>query len=461
MRQLSALDAQFLNFETATNIANVGGLAVLEAGLSRKKILDRLAARMPGVPQLRQRLVRVPFGLDHPYWADDDEIDLDYHLQELALPSPGNDVQLAEQVARLHERRLDLTRPLWEMYLIHGLAAGRCGVYTKVHHAAVDGLTGAEVLAALMDPAPEVIAREPEAPPELWRMLTRSAWHLAANPAHLLRFVDEALPMLDQLPVVSRLPGAGRLSRMVRRGPLPDLPDLAAPRTPLSGPVSSHRRYAFAELPLEKIKRVKNAFGVTVNDVVMALAASALRRWLVEHAGLPDVPLVAGVPFSVRGRSGTGEGNQVTIMITQLPTHVPDARRRLLLVSEAMRQIKQRFALTPASWLQELSQSLPAALNGLADRAAFELVGRTAPPINVIISNVPGPQYPLTIAGVKLLAYHPVSVVTDVSGALNITAFSYHGRLDIGITACRRLVADVWAFPGFLREALDELSPEP
>ena len=460
MRQLSALDAQFLNFETTTNIANVGGLAVLEADLDKDEVLRRLAERLAGVPQLRRRLVHVPLGLDHPYWADDVEVDLDYHVRELALPSPGDDAQLAEQVARLHERRLDRTRPLWEMYLIHGLAGGRCGLYTKVHHSAVDGVTGAEVLTALMDPAPEAVSCEPDAPPELWRMLARSALHLVSNPAHLLRFAGEALPMLDQLPVVSRLPGAGRLSRLLRRSPLPDLPEFAAPHTPLGGPVSGHRRYAFVELPLEEIKQIKNAFGVTVNDVVLTLAASALRRWLMDHAALPDVPLVAGVPFSLRGRTDTSEGNQVTIMITQLPTHVADARRRLELVGGTMRRIKERFALTPACWLQELSESLPAALNGLTDRAAFDLVGRTAPPINVIISNVPGPQFPLRIAGVRLLAHYPVSVITDVSGAVNITAFSYDGRLNIGITACRDLVPDVWAFSGYLRETLDELRTE-
>ncbi|MGP3965723.1 WS/DGAT/MGAT family O-acyltransferase [Nonomuraea sp. 3N208] len=459
MRQLSALDAQFLNFETATNVANVGGLAVLGKDVSREKILNRLVERMAGVPQLRQRLVRVPFGLDHPYWADDDEIDLDHHVRELTLRPPGDDVRLGEQVASLHERRLDRTRPLWEMYLIHGLAGGRCGIYAKVHHAAVDGLTGAEVLAALMDPAPDVVAREPETPPGLWRMLARSAWHLAAGPAHLLRFAGEALPVLDQLPLVSRLPGVGSLSRVTRRNPVPELPHFAAPHTPFTGPVSSRRSYAFAELPLREIKRVKNAFGVTVNDVVMALAASALRRWLMAHRALPEVPLVAGVPFSVRGRAGTNEGNQVTIMITQLPTHVDDARRRLELVSEAMRQIKERFALTPARLLRDLSESMPAALSGLADRAALELVGRMAPPINVIVSNVPGPQFPLRIAGVRLLAHYPVSVVTDVTGAVNITAFSYNGHLDVGIIACGRQVRDAWAFSGYLREALDELKP--
>ncbi|MFI6596600.1 wax ester/triacylglycerol synthase family O-acyltransferase [Nonomuraea sp. NPDC050536] len=457
MRQVSALDAQFLNFETATNVANIGGVAVLESDVTREDILVRVKDRLPAIPQLRQRLESVPLGLDRPYWADD-EVDLDYHVRELCLPPPGDDRQLGEQVARLHERRLDRDRPLWEMYLIHGLAGGRCAVYTKVHHAAVDGITGAELLGALMDPAPPLVAHEHENAPPLWQMLARSAGHAAANPGYLLKFLVEAAPMLDQLPVVSRLPGAAQVSRLLRRPSVSQVPDLPAPATPLSGPVSAHRRYAFAELPLQDVKRIKNEQGGTVNDVIMALTAGALRRWLLAHDALPELPLVAGVPFSLRECSDVPPGNQVTIMMTALPTHLSDPFERLAAVNRAMRAIKERFGLTPAGWLSDLSQSLPAALNGLADRAAFELVGRTSPPINVVVSNIPGPQFPLHIAGVRLLAHYPVSVVTDVSGGLNITVFSYDGRLDIGITACRKRVPDVWDFPGYLRDALAELA---
>ncbi|WP_084965794.1 WS/DGAT/MGAT family O-acyltransferase [Thermoactinospora rubra] len=468
MRQLSALDAQFLNFETDTNVANVGGLAILDGTVSRTGILALLEERLPAVPQLRRRLALVPLGLDHPYWAEDAEVDLDYHVRELALPPPGDDRQLGEQVARIHERRLDRTRPLWEMYVIQGLAVGRSAVYTKLHHAAVDGLTGAEVLAALMDPvdmdsAGPVPKPEPQPPPTLWRMLARTAMHAAASPLRLLRFAGETLPVLDQLPVVSRVPGARLLSGMLRTRPLPPVPEFAAPPTPFSGPVSAHRRFVFAELSLAAVKQVKDACGVTVNDVVMALAAAAVRQWLVDHGALPDRPLVAGVPFSLRGKdsrrgkSGDGPGNQVTIMLTTLATHIADARERLAAVSTGMRAVKERFELTPARWLEDLTESLPEPVNGLADRTAFELVGQTMPPVNVVVSNVPGPQFPLSVAGVRLLAHYPVSVITDVSGGLNITAFSYDGHLDVGIIADRDLVPDVWRFPGYLRAALDEL----
>ena len=324
MRQLSPLDAQFLNFETDTNVANVAGLSILEGEVSRDALVALVEDRSELVAQLRQRILPVPLGLDHPYWVDDDALDLDYHVRELALPAPGNDRQLAAQVARLHARRLDRRHPLWEMYLIHGLRGGRTALYTKLHHAAIDGMGGAEVLAAFMDvePHPERRPRgrsaEPELAPETAEMLVRTAGRMIANPAHLLRFLAAAMPYLDEIPLVSRLPGAVPVSRATRwlarqaglAPEVPELPRLAVPRTPFNGPVSMHRRFAFTELPLDEIKRIKNAFGVTVNDVVMTLAATAVRRWLIAHDALPGEPLVAGVPFSLRGAGPRPRGTR-------------------------------------------------------------------------------------------------------------------------------------------------------
>jgi diacylglycerol O-acyltransferase len=478
MRQLSALDAQFLNFESVTNTANIAGLAILDASerpggpLTRDDLIALLDKRSHLAPPLRRRLVQVPLGLDHPYWAEDADPDLDYHVRELALPPPGTERQLAEQIARLHARPLDRSRPLWEMYLIHGLAGGRAALYTKVHHAAVDGITGADALAALLDATPE--PREvpppeepgPQSPPGVPEMLVRGAAKLLVNPARAVRFLADAVPRLDEIPLVSQVPGAGLVSRgargLARRfgggRQVPDLPRMIAPRTPFSGLVSAHRRFAFAALPLEEIKRLKNAFDVTVNDVVMTLCASAVRRWLLSQEALPARPLVAGVPFSLRIDGTDRPGNQVTIMITPLATHIADPVDRLHAIRESMLRIKDRFALAPARWLEELSESMPAALAGLADRAVFGLLGQTAPPINLIVSNVPGPQFPLYVCGARLLAHYPVSVISDMSGGLNITAFSYNGSLDVGIVACRDMVPDAWPIAEHLREALGELS---
>jgi len=467
MAQLTALDAQFLHFETATNVANIAGLAVLDGALDRTDLQAMLQARLPYVPALRRKLARVPLGLDHPYWIQEDDLDLDYHVREIGLPPPGDDRQLAEQVARLHPRRLDRARPLWEIYLIHGLSGGRTGLYVKIHHAAVDGVGGADVLAALLDlgpvPAPPP-AREPEhdppAPPPA-EMVARGLARMARNPALALRFAARAVPHLDEIPVVSVLPGSRTLAALARRaagaGEAPGLPALPAPRTPFSGPVSAHRRFAYVSLPLEEIKAVRKEFEVTVNDVVMAVCAGALRRWLAAHGGVPRQPLVAGVPFSLREAGEEGPGNQVAIMTAPLAVHLEDPVARLLQVRHAMRRIKDRFSLAPARWLSEFSESMPAALMGLAARSAFGLVGQTAPPINVLISNVPGPQLPLYVCGVRLVSHFPVSVISDVSGGVNITAFSYDGSLDFGVITDRWMVPDPWELIANLREALDEL----
>ncbi|WP_214410629.1 WS/DGAT/MGAT family O-acyltransferase [Sphaerisporangium fuscum] len=472
MRQLSAVDAQFLNFETDTNVANIAGLSILEGELTRDELVKLVEERCALVPQLRQRILQVPFNLDHPYWVQDEAVDLDYHVRELALPHPGTDRQLAAQVARLHSRRLDRRHPLWEMYLIHGLHGGRTALYVKLHHATIDGMGGADVLAAFMDleprprreaPAPPP---EPDLGPETAEMLVRTAARLAANPAHLLRFLVEAVPRLDEIPLVNQLPGAVPVARAMRSvtrylyggDEVPELPKLPVPRTPFNGPISAHRRFAYTELPLAEVKRIKNAFGVTVNDVVMTLAATAVRRWLIDQEALPEEPLVAGVPFSLREVEDDGPGNQVTLMITPLATQVDDPRERLQAVHKAMRRIKDRFGLAPARWLRNLSESMPAALTGLADRAAFGLAAQTSPAVNLIVSNIPGPQIPLYIGGRRLLAQYPVSVVTDASGGLNITAFSYNGDIAVGVVADRTMVPDVWHITEYLQDALEELS---
>ncbi|WP_326639461.1 wax ester/triacylglycerol synthase family O-acyltransferase [Streptosporangium sp. NBC_01755] len=471
MRQLSAVDTQFLNFETSTNVANIGGLAILSGRLSRSDLVSLLARRLHLAAPFRMRLVSVPFGLDHPYWTEDSRIDLDYHVREIALPAPGSDEQLGEQVARLHARCLDRRRPLWEMYLIHGLAGDRTALYTKVHHAAVDGVTGADVLASLLDTSPEPAevemapAAEPEERIDTREMVARGIAKAVVNPANTVRFLINAVPHLDEIPLISQVPGAGLVSRVTRQlanrlsgtAEVPAMPRMTVPRTPFSGRISAHRRFAYAALPLEDVKLVKNALGVTVNDVVMALCAGALRQWLLKHDALPEQPLVAGVPFSLRVPGDRRVGNQVTIMITTLATQVADPLERLLAVRDAMRLIKDRSSLAPVSWIQELSDIMPSALTGLASRAAFNLFADSAGPINVMISNVPGPQLPLYVSGARLLSYHPVSVVTDASGGLNITVFSYDGSLDVGVIACREMVPDVWAVTDYLRDALLEL----
>jgi WS/DGAT/MGAT family acyltransferase len=284
----------------------------------------------------------------------------------------------------------------------------------------------------------------------------------------VLTTLPRTLPHLIDLPGAANIPGARAVSdvadalvSLATRRIQPrrtDDRDLTAPRTPMNGAITAHRRFAYGSVPLEDVKKVKNAFRLTVNDVVMAMTTTALRRWLLDHDALPSIPLVAAVPVSIRGEDAAGvPGNQISVMLAHLPTHIADPTQRLHVVAESMAVAKERFEAVPATILQDLSAAIPTALSGLASRALFRLVTVPGPPFNLFVSNVPGPQLPLYVAGARVEGVHPVSAVTDMTGGLNITLFSYDGKLDFGLIACRELVPDVWNLIGYLAEALAEL----
>ena len=477
MRRLTSLDAQFLNIEDRTTTGHVGAVVVLDPSATPHGELDLDAIRAVLEPRLhlaspfRQRLVEVPFGLGYPYWVDDPDFDLEYHLREVGLPQPGTREQLGEQVARIHSRPLDRSRPLWEMYLVHGLADGRLALYSKVHHAAIDGISGAEILAAIMDvtPEPRMVDPEdwdPDDVPSSWQLLPRALTSVADRTADLVTGLPRSLPHLGSLPGAHQVPGVRAIGdattavrafvgRPARR--VPSRRELVAPRTPFNGPITAHRRFAFASVPLDEVKTVKNAFGMTVNDVVLAMTAGVLRRWLLDRDALPSAPLVAAVPVSVRDDDAETGGNQVSVMVVSLPTHIGDPAARLEAVSEEVAIAKAEFDTLPASILQDLSAVLPTALSGQASRALFRLVTAPGALFNLFVSNIPGPQLPLYIAGGRVEGIYPVSAVSDVSGGLNITLFSYDGSLDVGFIACREMVPDVWRMAGYLRDELDAL----
>jgi diacylglycerol O-acyltransferase / wax synthase len=480
MRQLSALDSQFLNVESPTTVGHVGSLVLLDPSTAPggRWDLEHVRAvfepRLHLAPPLRQRLVEVPLGLGRPYWVDDPHFDIEFHLRELALPGPGTREQLGEQVARIHARQLDRSRPLWEAYVITGLEGGRGAFYTKIHHAAIDGISGAEILETIMDlnaepreVPPEDAPFVPRPMPSVLNLISRGVSELALNPLDVLATVPRSLPYVDRLPGAANIPGTRLLSEsaalvgMAFGGPARRVPrtrELRAPRAPLNGTITAHRRFAFGSLPLSDVKIVKNHFGMTVNDVVMALTATALRRWLLDHDALPTSPLVGAVPVSIRtgDRSGPA-GNQISVMLAELPTHLRDPRERLEFTRESMLEAKRSFEAVPASLLQDLSALVPTALSGLAARALFKLATVPGVPFNLFVSNIPGPQLPLYIAGSRVEGVHPVSAVTDMTGGLNITLFSYDGSLDFGLIACREMVPDVWNLIGYLRDAMAEM----
>jgi diacylglycerol O-acyltransferase / wax synthase len=470
MQQLTGLDAAFLSLETANATAHVGGVSILDLRevpepLTLARLTDVLGERLPLVPVLRRKLRNVPFGLDQPYWVDDPDFDIEYHVRELALPRPGSDAQLSEQVARLHARPLDRSRPLWEIYLITGLARRRAAVYTKIHHAAIDGASGAELLTVLLDLSPD--GRElpaaapfrPARPPGPAALGALAAARLAWRPVQTVRLTNQLVRVLPTLaPAASTFVG-GLLGLNRGDGGVIATAPGRAPATPFNRPITQHRRAAFRSVDLDRVKRVKNAFGVSVNDVVMAMCAGALRRWLTEHQALPEAPLVAMIPVSVRDPASKGAlGNKVSAMLATLPTSTVAPGRRLEIAHAATQVAKAQQAAIPQGLVDQISDFAPPALTARAARVVFAtgLLHRV-PPFNLCISNVPGPNVPVYLAGARLLAHYPMSVITDGQG-LNITLVGYLGQLHFGLVSCRELVPDIDVLAGYLADELDLLA---
>ena len=480
MRQLTSLDAQFLALETPRQSGHVGALAILDDSerqggkLEIDDISQLMSERLSLLPPLRWRLTPVPFGLDYPYWIEDPDFDLDFHVRELALPSPGTDAKLAEQVARIIARPLDRSRPLWELYLIHGLEGGGVGMLTKIHHALIDGLSGAEIMGVLFDLVPEgrdldeVPPVRPDREPSDLEMLARGLAGVPRYPVRMLRSLPTALPNLTETPF-GTLPGAGVVSRVADRlqravggdASGGDHTSLRAPKTSFNGRVSAHRRFAFGQLSLDEVKAIKNEYGCTVNDVVVAICTGAVRRWLIEHGELPSEPLVAQIPVSVRTSEQAGTyGNRIMLMSAPLFTNLPDPAVRLRRTHEALAVMKERHKALPAELLKDVNHFIPPAVFARAARATFALSTSSPgrPTWNLVISNVPGPQLPLYCAGARLDANYPVSVITDGMG-LNMTVMSYCGHLDFGLVADRDQMPDLWKLIEWLRDSLEELRP--
>ena len=480
MKQLTSLDAQFLAVETGRTYGHVGSLCVYDPStapggeLTIKDLCRMVSERLHLLPPFRWRLVNVPFGLDLPYWVEDPDFDIDFHIRESAIPPPGDDRQLAETVSRIFARPLDRARPLWELYLIHGLPDGRVALLTKVHHAVVDGVSGNEILSVLLDPSPE----GKEVPPDRERrhgervpgdleMLGRGVSGIPRQPLRALRALPKTLPALTEVPGANAFPVVPALSKGLSklRGlagapadpAILEITSARAPKTSFNGRISPHRRFAFGSLSLDTVKDIKNELGITVNDVVVTLCASAVRRWLLDRDELPRTPLIAMIPVSVRAPHETRAfGNRISAMIVPIPTDVAHPRDRLIRAHELLRGAKANHAALPASLLTDATSFIPPAVAALAARTAIDLLSRTRPPLNLVISNVPGPRESLFCAGARLESMFPVSVVVDGVG-LNMTVMSYRDHLDFGIVTDQGQIPDAWPFIDHLHTALEEL----
>ncbi len=466
MKQLTGMDLGFLQMETDRTYGHVNGLSIYDRPSADfdpfTAVRERFAVMVGHLEPLRRKVVTVPFDLDRPYWVEAADFDIDFHVRHLGLAPPGAADQLAEQVARIVGRRMDRSRPLWEAYVIEGLADGRWALLQKTHHATIDGASGVIMLKMFTDETRDaewnLQAREwvAEEPPTAGEMLSTAARNMVLNP---LRGARLSLGMVRDAANAAGVTSVGalagrareRLGAIAGRGrassaPIVRVPMSAAPPTPWNKMVTPHRRFAMRSTALDNLKRLKEATGGTLNDVVMAVCAGALREYLIEHDALPDRPLRAMVPVSIRtGDEDDMWTNRVSGLIADLPTNCADPIERVALCRAAMNVAKEQFELMPADALGQVADYTSPVVAASAIRlvSRLRLADRVNSPINVVISNVPGPRQPLYFAGARLDAYIPVSTISDGIG-LNITVHSYGDRMDFGLISDRDLVPDLW-----------------
>lgn len=460
MQRLTGADATFLYMETPTSPMHVAGLAVLDpSGVPDwgvDKMVDMVSTRLHLAPPYRRRLKGVPFGLHHPVWVEDPDFDLEWHIRNIAVPPPGGARELGKLAAHLMSLPLDRSHPLWEMWLIEGLEHGYVGVLTKVHHAAIDGASGNELTVSIYDLTPEGnVVPPPEEPwspdhvPSDLEMLGYALNSLARQPLRAIRTARRTAAV------------ALNLRQLNRRLPDTDPPPapLSAPRTSINAALTPQRSYAFTTLSLADVKQVKNAFGTTVNDVVLALCGGALRRYFDERGEGIEGPLVAMVPVSVRSEAEkSAMGNRVSSAMATLATDVDDPVDRLQAVHRGMERAKEQQKVIGADMLQDWTEFAAPAVFSRAARlySRTRIADRHRPLFNVTISNVPGPPFPLYSAGARLVANYPMGPIFD-GGGLNMTVMSYQDSMDFGLVACPDVVDDVWAIADHLGEALEEL----
>lgn len=447
LQRLSGLDASFLYLETSTQPLHVCSVLELDTstipgGYSFERLVDEMAVRIKAIPSFRERLSNTFLNLDHPVWVEDEEFDVHRHVHRMGLPAPGGRAELAEVCGHLASIPLDRRRPLWEMWVIEGLdgsdarAGGRLAVLTKVHHAAVDGVTGANLMSQLC-------SVEPDAPaPEAVDIPTQDANPLRIALGGLGRFATRPISLATSvLPAtVSTVVDTVRRAAGGRAMASP----FAAPQTPFNGSITARRNVAFTQLDLDDIKKVKDHFGVKVNDVVMALVSGVLRKFLIDRGELPDSTLVAMVPVSVHDRSDRPGRNQVSGMFSSLYTQIDDPAERLKAIAEANVIAKEHSSAIGATLLQDWSQFAGPAVFGVAMRVyARSSLTESRPVHNLVVSNVPGPQMPLYFLGAEVQAMYPLGPIFHGAG-LNITVMSLNGKLNVGLISCPELLPDLW-----------------
>lgn len=441
MDRLSGLDSMFLALEGPTSFMHVGQVSIFDPSTSPRpysfdRVRDTIAERLPLIPPFRRRVGRLPLRIG-AHWLEDGDVEIERHVRRLVLDRPAGHRDLAAVASKILAEPLDRERPLWQIWVVENLEDDHVATVAKVHHAAVDGVAGVEVMAHLLDfeadPAPLDMPPPPGGPTEspVGRFADALAG-LARRPAETARLSGASLR------------GLAGLWRLSRDDGLPPAP-FTAPPSRLNGSITERRQLAVTAVPMDELRAVKDALGVSLNDVVLALAGGALRNWLRERDACPDAPLTALMPVSLRARDAGGFGNQVAVALTSLATDVADPVERLIRISQSARRAKAQTRAVGKT-LMRWPDVVPSGLVGRATSlyAGLRLAQVHRPAFNVVVSNVPGPDVPLYSAGARMRANFPVGPIYEGVG-LNITTMSYDGDMYFGLLACPDIVPDVWS----------------
>jgi WS/DGAT/MGAT family acyltransferase len=466
MRQLSGQDATFVFMEDPAAPLHLSALYIYDPAtapggkVTHKQLLAHIKSRMHTSRVFSQKLHKVPMDLDFPYWVDDPDFDLEFHVRHIALPSPRDWRQLCILVSRLHSRGLDMSRPAWEMYIIEGLdnvegvPRGSFAVLSKYHHAAIDGASGVEIVSGLHDLSARPVKKKPpgaqavEATPSSVSLMKRAAINNVRLPWRLASVLAASRPKLNWLPR--------------RKGPGQEVipPRLPVPKTRFNYPVTPHRVFTGRMLQLTDFRPIRNAVeGATVNDVILAICAGALRLYLQDKEELPQGSLVAAVPINTRTEADQDvAGNVVSMMLAAIQTQLEDPVERLQAIRNITAAEKTLDKAVSARQMTDINRHLPAATLSMASRlvSATGLVHRGKPMFNCVITNVPGPQIPLYQCGAELLATWGCGPVLDGMGLI-LSAHSYNGKLFLCATSCRDIMPDPEFFSQCLQNAFDDL----
>lgn len=460
MERLTGIDAGFLHMETPSLHMHTLKIGIIDPstrpdGYSFDHFKQVLGARLPLLPPFRRRLLPVPLSLNHPLWFDDPDFDLDHHVQRVTLASPGTQVELDDLIGEIAGHPLDRSRPLWQTWVVEGLEDGHVAFVTKMHHAMADGAVASALLANVMSTTPETPA------------VPRTPTWVGERPPPALVLAVQALlahiPTLRNLPrLIAHTWRAVRAVLASRRGSdvAPPRPILDVPKASFNGALTPHRAFATTTLSLPLAKAVRSAAGVSLNDVILAVVGGAIADWLEGSDERLDRPLVAGVPVGtdVPGAEPRLVGNRVSNMFTTLATDVTDPVARLQRIHEVTASAKQAQATLGLDLMERWVELTPAPVLKAFMRlySRWHLADRHRPPINLVVSNVPGPDVPLFVDGARLTDLYSVGPVLEGAG-LNITVWSYRDRLQVAALSCRELLPDPRALTSRMATALEEL----